>query len=342
MMSGTSHLQARLAGAGDGLAAAGFLFPGESWRDQVNAVSDALGRRQRAHGEFEGVWERMVREIDSFPGTAVISMEFLGSAGAEKLRPVVASFPSARVEAVVTVRDLGRTVPSMWQETVKNGRTWPWPEYVAGIRDRRGPGEVFWREQDAVAVTRKWVELVGTDAVTVVTLPPPGGDPELLWHRFCEAVGLSPDAAPPPESGNESLGAASAMLMRRLNDRVSDLAWPDYSRHVKFGLAKSILPRHRHDEQAIGFKVTRWVRRLADEQQAGLVDTGARIVGDVADLAPVASTGIDPEKVSLQAQLDAALHAIEELVRRSVHDDPESALNRAAEQSSDQPAGGAS
>src|SRR4051812_19355850 len=134
MKSGTSHLQARLAAAPDGLAAAGFLFPGRAWRDQVNAVSDALGRRQRAHGEFEGVWDRMVAEIDAFPGTAILSMEFLAAPAAETLRPVVDSFPAGRVEAVVTVRDLGRTVPSMWQETLKNGRTWPWREYVDGVR----------------------------------------------------------------------------------------------------------------------------------------------------------------------------------------------------------------
>lgn len=328
MKSGTSHLQARLGAAGDGLAAAGFLFPGDGWRDQVNAVSDVLGRRQRAHGEFEGVWDAMVRGIGEHPGTAIISMEFLGSAPAERLRDVVDSFAGTRVEAVVTVRDLGRTVPSMWQETLKNGRTWPWGTYVDGVRHRRGPGEVFWNEQDAVAVTRKWAELVGTDAVTVVTLPRTSRDPELLWRRFCEATGLPPEAAPPPESGNESLGAASAMLMERLNHRVGDLAWPDYSRHVKFGIAKTILPERRREEPAIEFKAGGWVRRLADEQRAGLTATGARIVGDLADLVPVASAGVRPERVGVEAQLEAALHAIEQLVRRNVADDPESTFNR--------------
>ena len=327
MKSGTSHLQARLAAA-EGLAGAGFLFPGEKWRDQVNAVSDALGRRQRAHGEFGGAWDRMVAEVDAFDGTAIISMEFLGSAPAERLRTVVDSFPSARVEAVVTVRDLGRTIPSMWQETLKNARTWPWRDYVDGVRHRRGPGEVFWNEQDAVAVTRKWTELVGPDAVTVVTLPRSAADPELLWRRFCEATGVPTEAAAPPESGNESLGAASAQLMERLNHRVDDLAWPDYSRHVKFGIAKTILPRHRGAEPAIGFKVARWVRRLAEEQQAGLAGAGVRIVGDLADLEPVASSGVSPERVGVEAQLEAALHALEELVRRSVANDPDSAANR--------------
>lgn len=325
MKSGTSYLQSRLVAAPEQLAAAGVLFPGRVWRDQVNAISDALGRQQRAHGEFDGTWRRMVAEIDAHPGTAVISMEFLAAASAERLRTVVDSFPATRVEAVVTVRDLGRTIPSMWQETLKNGRAWPWREYVDGVRRRTGPGETFWREQDAVAVVGKWAGLVGRDAVTVVTLPREAGDPELLWHRFCEAAGLPVDAAPPAPSANESLGAASAALLRRLNPALEDLAWPDYSRHVKFGLAKTILAGHRAAEQPLRFRVGgwsgRWVRRLAEQQQRGLAATGVRVVGDLADLAPVGTPGIRPDTVPVEAQLEAAVHALEQLLRRNIRNE---------------------
>jgi hypothetical protein len=321
MKSGTSYLQSRLVSAPDSLAAAGVLFPGRVWRDQVNAVSDALGRGQRAHGDFDGTWAAMVAEIAAHPGTAVISMEFLAATGADKVRYVVESLRPMRVEAVVTVRDLGRTIPSMWQETLKNGRAWPWSEYVDGVRRRTGPGETFWREQDAVAVTARWADAVGLDATTVVTLPRDSGDPELLWQRFCEASGIPVDAAPAATRGNESLGAASAALLGRLNPALDDLAWPDYSRHVKFGLAKSILAGHRASEEPIGFPVTRWVRRLAQEQRDGLERSGARIVGDLADLEPVPTRGGRPDRVGLEEQLDAALHAIEELLRRNVSND---------------------
>jgi hypothetical protein len=321
MKSGTSYLQSRLVSAPEALAEAGVLFPGRVWRDQVNAVSDALGRRQRAHGEFDGTWDRMVEEIVAHPGTAVISMEFLAAAAPEGIRHVVETLRPARVEAVVTVRDLGRTIPSMWQETLKNGRSWPWREYVAGVRERTGPGEAFWREQDAVAVVTKWAEAVGRDATTVVTLPRTARDPELLWRRFCEASGVPVDAAPPPTSGNESLGAASAAVLGRLNPAMGDLAWPDYSRHVKFGLAKTILAGHRSAEQPIGFPVTRWVRRLADEQRRGLEASGVRVVGELADLEPVATKGGRADKVALEEQLDAAVHAIEELLRRNLRNE---------------------
>ncbi|GAB7004186.1 hypothetical protein JCM18899A_16580 [Nocardioides sp. AN3] len=321
MKSGTSHLQSRLVDAPDRLAAAGFVFPGPTWSDHVDAVREVLGRRRA--DEAPGRWSRMVSEIDRFPGTAIISMEFLAAAGVDRVRDVVDSFRGTALDVVVTVRDLGRAIPSMWQESVKNGRTWPWGEYVDGVRHHRGPGEDFWREQDAVAVTAKWSDVVGADHVTVVTLPRPGADPETLWQRFCQTTGLPPEASAAPESGNESLGAASAVLMERLNHRLSDLPWPDYSRYVKFGLAKWILTGHRTAEPAIGFTIGRWLRRAADQQQTGLAAAGVRVVGDLSDLEPVPSAGVSPQKVGVEAQLDAALHAIEELLRRDVADDPE-------------------
>lgn len=325
MKSGTSHIQGRLNAAAPTLGEHGLLFPGGRWGQQVVAVSDGIARRQRAEGEFDGAWQRMVAEIEAAPGTAVISMEFLGPPSPERLRPVVDSFPGTRVEAVLTVRDLGRTIPSMWQETLKNGRSWTWEAYVAGVRHRRGPGEIFWNEQDAGAIAAKWAALVGTDAVSVVTLPPPGADRELLWQRFCEAASLPVEAAPPSSRGNESLGAASAELLRRLNIALGadQMPWPAYSRVVKFGLAKTLLAEHRADEEPIGFTPRRWVREEAGRQQEAIAATGVRVVGDLADLEPVAQAGVRPGRDRLgrrrgSAELDAAVHALVRLLQQNV------------------------
>lgn len=320
MKSGTSHIQGRLNAAVAALPAHGFLFPGGRWGQQVVAVSDGIGRRQRAQGDFDGAWGRLVAEIDAHPGTAVISMEFLGPPSAERLRPVVDSFPDARVEAVLTARDLGRTIPSMWQETLKNGRSWTWQEYVDGVRHRRGPGEVFWTEQDVAAIATKWAGLVGTDAVTVVTLPRESTDRELLWRRFCEASGLPVDAAPPAERGNESLGVASAELLRRVNVALGaqDVPWPAYSKVVKFGVAKSLLAEHRGQEEPIGFRPARWVRAEARRLQDGVAASGVRVVGDLADLEPVAQRGAEPGRTRSGAELDAAVHLVVRLLQQNI------------------------
>lgn len=320
MKSGTSYVQDRMAGSPERLAERGVLFPGRVWRDQVVAVSDAIGVKRRAEGEFQGAWDRMVAEIAAWPGTAVISMEFLGPASPEGVARVAGSFAGTPVEAVVTVRDLNRTIPAMWQESLKNGRSWSWRDYLAGVRAGTGPGAGFWRQQDAVAVVRRWSGAVGAEHTSLVTLPPPGAAPELLWERFCEAARIPVDCCPPVPASNESLGAASAALMRRVNEAVDGLAWADYSEHVKFGLAKSILAEHRGAEETIGLRVPRWVRRRAAamrQELATLAASGVRVVGDLGDLTPVAVRGADADKVSEADQLDAAVHAIAALLRRN-------------------------
>lgn len=316
MKSGTSYLQGRLSGLAGEPGSGGFLFPGEVWRDQVVAVSDVLGRTQRAAGDFEGAWGRLVSEIAAWDGAAIVSMEFLGPASPEQISEVVQSFPAGSVEVVVTARDLGRAVPAMWQESLKNGRSWSFGEYVSALRG--DPGHGFWRQQDLPGVVSRWAAAA---PVTLVTLPPTGAGADLLWQRFCTATGLPLDACPPPPAGNESLGVASAGVLRSVNEIV-ELPWASYSHHVKFGLAKSILASRRELEAPIGFKVPRWLKARASEHRAAL--EGARVVGSLDDLVPLDTRGADPDRVPDRDRLDAAVAALAALVSRSAAADLES------------------
>lgn len=320
MKSGTSTLQVRLMSAPEGLAAHGFLFPGGRWRYQLFAVQDVLAWKQRAEGEYDGAWARLVREIDEYDGTAVVSMEFLAAPGEEKLRRVAESFPDTRVEVVVTARDLGRCLPSMWQESLKNGHSTRWEDYVRAVRDRTGPGEAFWREQDAAEVVRKWSAVLGADHVTLVTLPREGGDPEELWRRFCTATGLAQEACPPRPPGNESLGVASAEVLRRVNEILEQrgVPWPAYSDVVKFGFAKSLLGARRREEEPIGFKPPRWVRAEGSRMQQALAASGVRVVGDLDDLTPIPARGRRPSRLRTRQEAEAAVHAVAALLGRDI------------------------
>ena len=40
-----------------------------------------------------------------------------------------------RAVATVTVRDLARVLPSLWQQEIRKGRTWMWPEFLSSVRD---------------------------------------------------------------------------------------------------------------------------------------------------------------------------------------------------------------
>lgn len=318
MKSGTSYLQRRLDAHRRDLLSHGVLFPGRGWGEQVHAVGDLLGRGRLGGDRTKrnGAWARLVDEVLDHRGPAVVSVELLGAAGRRRIEEVLASFAGREVRVVVTARDLNRSLLGMWQEGLQNGRTVGWHDYVHGVREGTGPGPRFWREQDLARMARRWSEQVGRDRFTLVTVPPPGGDTEELWRRFCVASGLDPRWCGPVPVANESLGAASAAVLLQLNALLAehDLTWQDYHVLVKRLLAKEVLAGRRAQEPSLGLPVARWVRRRAQEMLVELEGLGVRVVGDTGDLAPVAIPGTRPGNVSAAATTDAAVAGLAGLV----------------------------
>lgn len=315
MKSGTSYLQGLMLANRSLLGDRGLLFPGRRWRDQVLGVAEVLEHKRVIVPPGAGAWQSLVDEIAKWDETGLISMEFLGAAGPKKIERVVTSFPADSVEVVVTARDLNRTIPAMWQESLKNGASFTFDEYVAAVHAHDGPGNVFWRQQAIAAMCRRWAELIGTDKVTVVTVPPPGASREVLWDRFATAIGIDGDGLEVHTASNESLGAASMEVMRRLNERLADLEFPDYAPTVKHRLAKVTLAGRRDLEPALGFPIPDWLPELSHRMIGRLRDLGVRVVGDLTDLTPVPVPGVPLATVSAEQQLDAAVAGLEATVR---------------------------
>ena len=313
MKSGTTFVQGRLGANRARLGHQGVLFPGPTWRRHVNAVQDLMGHP----GATAGSWDSMTSEVNAYPGTAVISMEFLAMAGARGIKIIGRSFGDADLRVVIGARDLGRTVPAMWQEAVKNRSVLTFAEYVEGIRTESDNGRRFWRQQHVGRIAGRWAEHLGADRVYVVTLPPPGAPGDTLWARFSEAAGIrtEPEWTEAPRT-NESLGAASALVMRRLNERTEDLSLKDYKRQVK-AVGKHLLPAHRDQEDAIGFTVPPWLHAESTRIREQVAGSGVHVVGDLDDLTPLDVPGIDPAAVDAGAQLDATFAALEAAVRQA-------------------------
>lgn len=305
MKSGTTFIQGRLNANRTLLADQGILFPGPNWSRHSRGVTDLL---DAPHAK-PGSWASLRDEIAAHAGTGIISMEYLGPILPAKIAKVVGEFPDTNLQIVLTVRDLGRCVPAMWQETVKNRRTWTWPEYLRAIEKGGDAGKAFWRQQGAGKITRRWADAVGADHVTVVVVPPPGAPSELLWDRFSQTVGIAPATWAEAPRANESLGVSSALLMRRLNAATADLSREQYKKRVK-SLAKHSLVHHRRDEDSIGFTVPQWLRAHADRISKAILASGVNVVGDLAELEPVDVPGVDPAAVGPDQELDAAVKAL--------------------------------
>ncbi|HXH80461.1 hypothetical protein [Nocardioides sp.] len=327
MKSGTSFIQSRLfANKKMLLSDRGILVPGLNWLSQVMAARDVLGS-----GEEQ--WAKMAGKVNAHDGTSVISMEYLGPVRPAVARRVLDSFPSHQVDVVITARDLNRSIAAMWQETVQNGRTWTFADYLAGIEawrpghrsagDPPEAGRTFWRQQNLVRIARTWGELA---PVSVVTVPPPGAPRDLLWERFCSILRTPPDGFAPARLDNESVGAASTLVVRRLNELLTEagLPFPEGTDLRKGVLAKQVLAARKAAEPAIGLSVAPWVRDHAAHMVTALTDLGITPTGSWDDLAPVDVPGVDPATIDDSTVLDAAMAGLAGFLAQQIREGDES------------------
>lgn len=314
MKSGTTSLQHALYTHRERLAELGILVPGQTWRDQADAVWNVRGREKSLAGDrpIDGAWQRLVDEIDDWPDTAIISAELLAPVDDEVVETVAESLTSP--EIVLSVRDLNRNLPAMWQEVVQNGEVWAWSDFLASARVRRPRWPIpdvvtsasrFWSEQDVVSIAKKWS---AAGPVHVVTVPGPGAPREALLERFGEVIGFSFEDVPSQPSQNASLGVVRTDLLRRLNLELDgrDLPYPAGIRLRKHMLAKKILPGLDVEDERIGLRVEPWVEKVATQQIAGLHKLEVTLHGDWDDLMPVDVDGADPSSVTDEQIVAAA------------------------------------
>jgi hypothetical protein len=295
--SGTTYLQKVLFDNRSLLEQHGVRYPATRRDEHFLASMDlrASGFEGHTYPAATGAWDRVVRSANAFTGSVVISHETFARTPAHLVSTAVESF-DGEVHVVVTARDLGRQIPAVWQERVKNRHTDTYHEFLERVlrspqgRRRRGG---FWVPQDLGALVARWAAVVGPDRVTAVTVPPPGADSLELWRRFATAVELPDIGYTFPEAGsNPSLGIVEAELLRRVNPMFEELTWPEYEHRVKLRFAQGALaqaasspritvPKEFHDE----------VRAVAESVTDDLRRSGCRVVGDLADLRPVLGPG---------------------------------------------------
>ena len=222
---------------------------------------------------------------------------------------------------VFTARDLARQLPAAWQERVKNGSASTFGEFLASIRadkrDRDPAARHFWAMQGVPTVLARWSRTLPPEQIHVVTVPPAGSEPGLLWRRFAGLLQLDPDQFDSSARGaNTSLGAAEAAVLRRFNAAIADrkLPWPAYAGVFKQQLAPALAERAgppiELPEPDYAWAVER-SQHIVEELRAA----GYPVVGDLAELVPTSRpVGLDPDAPPADAQADAALAGMVSLV----------------------------
>lgn len=350
--SGTTYLQSLWWHNAADLAEQGLLLPGGSADVQFQAsavVRDNAGVLATMTERQLGAWDRLVEEVGAWEGDALISQEQLVETSREDADAALARLQAvaAEVHVVVTARDLVRQVPSAWQQRVKHGSSTTLRKFFTRVA-KDDPAFNFWHHQDVPRILERWASTVLPERVHVVVLPRPGADPDLLWHRTCELLGiddtgLSLDAP----VANETLAPVEIAFLRDVNAHFPnahlDVA---LSRRVKGFMeprlggasparaaprtAPRIAPRISLAPDMHGWLVERG-NRMVDE----LAAAPWHVVGDLDDLRPdpEPGDGLDPDAVPDAEVLEVAVSfiAAELLARAEQPDTPTAEAPTAAE-----------
>lgn len=328
--TGTTYLQDRLTINADRLAEHNVVVPSGSRfvtpdTYQFRAALDLLEQDWGGPpGHAEGHWEGLIKRVRRARGAVIISHEILAPAPSDKIAKAMNDLEGAEVHIVYSARDLARQLPAAWQESVKQGRTWTFRQFLK--RFEAGRPWVY-RAFDLPQVLSRWGAHLPPERVHVVTVPQPGlgrRRGEELWLRFCRAFDIEPGWAPlDSERANRSLGIAEIELIRQLNRRLQRRSSKDFAVNelVLDLLARSELADRKTQTVRLPPQHYEW----ADEQAALWIDwlegSGVDVIGDLDDLRPVRPAEGDvwknPDRARAKLVLEVALDGLEAMTREA-------------------------
>lgn len=348
--SGTTYLQDVMWRNRRELERQGIVLPGRALRNHFHAAQD-LTRARRSSGDpgpgWDGAWDSLVRRTRRVQETAVISHELFVGAEENDARRAVRAVGVDRAHVIVTVRDFGSLLPAEWQETVKHRNGRPWKDWLKDIATQRswesGSNRTrwFWQAHDTLAVLQRWSQDLPPERVHVVTMPPRGSARDLLWQRFASVIGADPSSADTSGAeSNASLGVAEVEMLRRLNRRISaDIPAWFYFREVKGALTHDVLSARTPSARLqLPPEWHGWASEQAQHTIEGIRAAGYDLVGDLDDLVPPAPSGkagTDPDEVTTQQLLEAALASLSGMLHHRYENEPRRLLPRALQRGAD-------
>ena len=312
--TGTTYLQRVLQQLSPSLKAKGVLYPtdyrGQEDYNHVGAVSDLTHNEEskesnRWTGKDGSGWTGLASTVAAWDGTAIISAEMIGGLRPAAAKRMLEGLSASTVDIVITMRDLGRILPSSWQQHVRNTHTQSYRRYLERRASERGDlppiqmqaewdaerHQTFWRSYAYGALVRRWQDLVGADHVSVVTLPPAGSPSNLLWDRFRAALAVDalPETAPKLPAFIANIGStrSEAVFLHALNVEAKRRGW---NRKTANELQQQLLSSgflerpDRGGPLLLPRSYLGTVREWVDVDIADMATTDVVVHGDVEDL----------------------------------------------------------
>ena len=327
--TGTTAIQAALADARGDLLSHGVRYPGKL-QAQHRAALALLGRPWGWNSRGGSVMDRrhfdaLVRRASRHEGRVVISSEFFCEAPADKAQEVIDALGGpGRVTVVVTLRSLGKLLPSSWQQYLKYGLTTSYDAWLEDVFANPGASKIsptFWRRHDHADVLARWSQAAGAENVNVLVLE--DVDRSAQFRAFAQMLDVPEDilVSRMDLTSNRSMTAAEAELLVRLNKRVKkQMQWTDYVRLVRRGVALRMVESREPDPDEPRLTTPDWALDAAAVQGQRSVqairELGVNVFGDVDALGarvPSSPGGADqPGDIPIDAAVEAIVAVIEE------------------------------
>ncbi|MEI2715277.1 MAG: hypothetical protein V9G04_18805 [Nocardioides sp.] len=321
--TGTTYVQDRLSINRDTLLKHGIDFPTNSRKVDADlfhfrAALDVLGQDWGGPtGHAAGAWDAMTKLVARSRHTVVISHEIFAPATAEQIEKILDGLRGRDVHVVYSARDLGRQLPAAWQESIKQGRKWPFRRFLNKVEQG---STWFYKAFDLPAVLERWSQAVPLRNVHVVTVPPGTAlraNKDLLWHRMCETFEIDPAWAPEESHrANKSLGVAETQVLRQLNRRMERVVRREaaFDELIREKLAHDLLSARKSDPVRLPPQRFDWADDRAEEWIQWLATSGVHVVGDVEELRPVRpaedAKWVNPDAMRPKLMLNGALDAL--------------------------------
>ena len=332
--TGTSYLQDVLFKNKRLLGEHGILYAADRFDAHFLAALDLMrlpwGGLER---EAVGSWDRLAEQVRGWGGeTAIISHEILAGASRSQVGRALTSLghqlghqrdgSGVEVHLVLSVRDLVRQIPAEWQENVKHRSGMSYGRFLARVTDPHRNSRIaswFWSVQEVPEILDRWGADLPPERIHLVTVPSPGGAPDLLWKRFSQAFGLEGiDLVLEDERVNPSLGVPETALIRRINRSANRVLEPaDYRPLVRELLAHQTLSRRVLSPRlALPPEHVPWVQEREAAFVAEIERRGYDVVGDLDDLRgnPSLHPYVDPDRPRERDVAGAAVDAIKALL----------------------------
>jgi len=325
--TGTTAIQAALADARPELRAHDVSYPGKlqaQHRAALALLQRHWGWNTRGGSVLDPAhFEKLANRVNRHRGRVVISSEFFCEADADKARTVVDALGSQRLHVVVTLRNLGRLLPSSWQQYLKYGLTTPYEAWLTDIFNQPGSSKMsptFWRRHDHGAVVERWAAAVGPERLTVLVLE--DVDRSAVFVTFAQMLGIAPEVLTSRMelTSNRSMTAAEAALLMQLNARVKkQMQWEEYVRFVRRGVALGMVEGRTPADTEQRLVTPDWALDAAAEAGNRAADaiaaSGVHILGNLDTLRNripgEPSETEQPVDVPLEAAVQAIITVIE-------------------------------